>query len=103
MSIVSCAFCKGAGKDPFGVLSKLALCQVCGGRGKTFVLDPMVKCNFCTGTGVQPLSRLTCTVCNGAGSVHVKKGDTCLECKGGGKSFGDSNLPCSACGGRGAG
>jgi len=29
MSLITCAFCKGKGKDPFGLLSKLADCQVC--------------------------------------------------------------------------
>lgn len=101
MSNVTCAFCKGIGKDPFSILSKLATCQVCGGRGKTFVMDPVIKCPFCTGSGVQPHSRLTCTVCKGAGSIYAKKGNVCLECKGGGKNPGDSNLPCATCGGTG--
>lgn len=101
MGNVSCAFCKGAGKDPFSLLSPMATCQVCGGNGKAFVLDPVTKCHFCAGTGVQPRSRLTCTVCKGAGSIHVKNGKVCLECKGSGKHPSDSDLPCSTCSGRG--
>ncbi len=103
MGSMNCAFCKGTGKDPFSILSKLATCQVCGGRGKNFVMDPMTKCHFCTGAGVQSHSRLTCTVCKGKGYIYAEKGDVCQECKGGGKSLDDSNLPCSACGGKGVG
>ena len=33
MSLIECAFCKGTGKDPFNLLSELATCQVCGGKG----------------------------------------------------------------------
>jgi len=89
------------GKDPFSLLSPLATCQVCGGRGKVFVEEPIIKCPFCRGAGIQPLFRLTCTVCKGAGSIHAKKGKVCLKCKGSGENPGDSNLPCSACSGIG--
>ena len=73
MRVVECAFCKGKGKDPFELLSKLATCQVCGGTGKVEVIEPAIKCAFCKGTGVYPRNGcVTCTVCNGKGMVTVK-------------------------------
>ena len=56
MSVVQCAFCKGNGKDPFNLLSELATCQVCGGRGKAEVtgqeIDSGLPCIKCGGKGV---------------------------------------------------
>lgn len=43
---IRCAFCKGAGKDPFDLLSELATCQVCAGKGKVEVVEPAIKCAF---------------------------------------------------------
>ena len=43
---ITCAFCKGTGKDPFDILSELAACQVCGGTGKVEVEEPAIKENF---------------------------------------------------------
>ena len=103
MGMIKCAFCKGTGKDPFDLLSKLATCQVCGGRGKVEIKEPAIKCVFCGGTGVYPHNgRVTCTVCNGKGSVVLVKGEIneCLKCKGLGRAI-DSGLPCSVCGGKG--
>jgi len=103
MRVVQCAFCKGSGKDPFNLLSELATCQVCGGRGKVKVKDLAVKCAFCKGTGVYPHNaRVTCTVCNGKGMVTVKgPSEECPKCKGTGEEI-DSGLPCIKCGGKGA-
>lgn len=70
---LKCAFCQGKGKDPFELLSKLARCQVCGGRGKVVVLAPFRKCSDCKGTGVYPHSRLTCLVCGGKGVVSERR------------------------------
>jgi len=69
LSQITCAFCQGKGKDPFGVFSKLSTCCICGGRGVNQVKQPHVKCAFCRGSGVYPQSRLTCTACRGIG-VH---------------------------------
>ncbi len=33
MSLIKCGFCKGKGKGPFNLLSELATCHVCGGKG----------------------------------------------------------------------
>ena len=30
---ITCAFCHGAGTDPFGVMSDRSVCGACGGRG----------------------------------------------------------------------
>ncbi len=102
MGEITCAFCEGKGKDPFDLLSVLAVCQVCNGKGKVKVNDPMIKCSFCNGTGVYPRDgRVTCTVCNGKGSIHIESPVVrCSKCKGTGRTV-DSGLPCVKCGGRG--
>jgi len=102
MSVVQCAFCKGKGKDPFNLLSELATCQVCGGRGNVEVKEPAIKCAYCKGSGVHPLgARVTCTVCNGKGMVTVKDSSKeCPKCKGTGQER-ESGLPCIKCGGKG--
>jgi len=103
---VRCAFCGGAGQDPFGVMSPLSTCQVCGGQGKRFVRPPTAGCPFCGGTGVHPHSRMTCTVCGGVGTISVPEHAVdCGCCSGSGRAadslWPDSPLPCSCCGGRG--
>ncbi len=30
---VTCSFCHGSGKDPFGIMSWVSKCCVCGGSG----------------------------------------------------------------------
>jgi DnaJ-class molecular chaperone len=98
---VRCAFCKGVGKDPFDLLSKYALCEVCGGTGKVMVAEPVHRCALCHGRGVFPGSRLTCTSCMGKGAVAVKEpAGPCPICLGAGVLAGHA-LPCSACGGKG--
>lgn len=97
---ITCAFCKGLGKDPFGLLSPLATCQVCSGTGKVKVTPPTAKCAFCNGTGVHLDKRVTCTVCGGKGVVTVPKGaKTCSECNGSGQA--PDGLPCLNCRGKG--
>ena len=103
---VTCAFCGGKGRDPFGVMSPLATCQVCGGRGVHLLRPPLVSCAFCHGTGVHPGSRLTCTVCGGVGRVELPEGAmSCPFCRGSGRtgvaSWNDSRLSCGRCGGTG--
>jgi len=102
MKNIRCAFCKGKGKDPFDLLSKLATCQVCGGTGRVEITEPAIKCVYCKASGVYPSgSRITCVVCGGKGMVTVKGSTSeCPECKGTGRAV-DSGLPCSKCGGRG--
>ena len=99
-----CAFCKGTGKDPFGLLSILATCQVCRGSGKITVTAPVVKCPFYNGSGVHPSRRYTCIVCNGKGVVSAaieEERESCPECGGSGKSRFHWNLPCLKCKGKG--
>lgn len=98
---VRCAFCRGVGKDPFDLLSKHALCEVCGGSGKVMVAEPVHRCALCRGRGVFPASRLTCTSCMGKGMVAVKEpAERCPLCLGAGVLAGHA-LPCSVCGGKG--
>lgn len=100
-SILICAFCQGKGKDPFGIMSQQASCQVCGGRGKVTVVEPHVPCAHCQATGVSPGSRNVCTACHGRGQVSVADGKkVCPECGGNGNAP-ESNLPCLKCGGKG--
>jgi len=97
----TCAFCQGKGSDPFGLLSRISVCQVCGGRKEVVVPAPAVRCAFCRGTGVHRDQRLTCDVCGGKGLVGVKEPiETCPNCKGKAIVAGDY-LPCLKCGGKG--
>lgn len=101
LSTLTCAFCKGKGKDPFEIMSKEATCQVCGGRRKVTVVEPYVPCAHCQASGVSPGSRNVCTSCNGRGAVSVADGKkVCTECGGSGKER-ESNLACLICSGKG--
>lgn len=67
---IPCAFCRGKGKDPFGVPSKLSNCQVCAGKGKVAIADqPYETCGACDGAGIFAYHRLPCSVCKGKGVV----------------------------------
>lgn len=85
---IICAFCKGTGKDPFRVPSKLSSCQACAGRGKINIADqPHETCGACKGTGIFIHHRLPCSVCKGKGIVPKKR-------RGGRKGMGpDTGLP----------
>jgi len=103
-----CAFCSGKGRDPFGIMSALSTCQVCGGIGLRRLRRPTVSCAFCGGTGVHPGSRLTCTTCGGLGTVEVPtKTASCPCCGGSGRAadckghWPDTPLCCTWCGGKG--
>ena len=65
---IKCAFCKGTGKDPFG-LSKLSDCPVCHGKGMAKVKKPYEKCKACDGGGVYIRSHLYCWPCRGTGVI----------------------------------
>ena len=68
--MIVCAFCKGKGRDPFGIPSKLSNCQVCWGKGKVAIADiPHETCGACKGTGIFEYHRLPCSVCKGKGVV----------------------------------
>jgi DnaJ-class molecular chaperone len=106
---VSCAFCAARGVDPFGIMSRLATCQVCGGTGRHSLRQPIAPCAFCRGTGVHPGSRLTCTTCGGVGAVEIPSGAAICPCCGGtGRAaecasylWPDSPLSCPWCSGKG--
>lgn len=100
MATIKCAFCQGRGKDPFELLSELARCQVCNGKGIITVALPYDPCSACNGSGVKSHSRLVCTVCNGKGVISRQKGENCPTCEGSGIDK-ESDLPCSTCGGKG--
>ena len=99
---VTCAYCRASGVDPFGQLSALSTCQVCGGTGEVRAPKPRVQCAFCKGKGAQPSKPLTCTGCKGTGWHTVKDPHVaCPECSGTGKSQGSMELPCLKCKGAG--
>ena len=103
MTSVPCAFCQGSGKDPFRLLSPLALCGVCGGTGQVEVEKPYVPCAFCGGRGIHPRSRLTCTACMGKGVIAVKEPvERCPTCHGLGRDCQKgADLFCTTCLGAG--
>ena len=106
---VPCAFCGGKGRDPFSIMSPMATCQVCGGKGSRRLHPPTVRCAFCRGTGVYAGTRLTCTTCKGLGTVEVPINTaSCPCCDGTGRAVGcdgghwpDAPLSCTCCGGKG--
>lgn len=103
---VTCAFCRGQGKDPFDLLSPLSTCQVCSGTGQRLLALPIGRCAYCLGTGVHPHSRMVCMSCNGVGQVTVPvDAITCPGCHGSGQEsdheFPDSVLSCTTCKGKG--
>lgn len=101
MEIV-CAYCRGKGRDPFGIPSALSDCQVCIGRGKVRLHPPVDRCPTCRGSGRYIHHRLPCAVCHGKGSVtKLPEGKRCQHCRGKGLDP-ESELPCSTCYGLGS-
>ena len=98
---ITCAFCRGEGTDPFGVMSDRSTCGSCGGRGVVRVPVPHVRCAYCEGTGSYKTFR--CLVCDGAGVVAAPVGPTktCPSCEGLACER-SSGLVCLTCRGRGA-
>lgn len=99
---VRCAFCAGGGKDPFGILSRLSTCYVCGGEQGLWVNKPIKACPVCRGTGVSPRgARNACAACRGAGAVHLREpAQTCPKCGGTGW-YQPVGLYCHVCMGKG--
>ena len=101
METIICAFCRGAGKDPFDIMSSLSTCCVCGGRGTVTVSTPHVRCAHCRGTGA--IKTLTCTVCRGKGVIPVTDEPriSCSACGGSGDDGSAPAMACLRCHGRG--
>ncbi|WP_157212261.1 hypothetical protein [Desulfomonile tiedjei] len=101
MEEVTCSFCSGTGTDPFGIMSWISKCCICGGTGRVLVRTPHVRCAHCKGTGA--IKTLTCTVCMGTGFVPLPSKPTvvCPECHGSGDDQSASAMACLKCRGRG--
>lgn len=68
---VDCVWCKGSGRDSSDA------CPACDGKGKVLAEEPVEKCSFCNGTGVE-LDRITyrtprCVECGGSGWERSRK------------------------------
>ena len=98
---VVCSFCRGTGKDPFGIMSALSACCVCGGKRVLRLHGPHRGCPHCDRTGA--VGTFTCGVCRGTGFLPVAVGRTepCLECGGTGSSRDNEHLSCLRCRGQG--
>jgi DnaJ-class molecular chaperone len=98
---ISCSFCSGSGKDPFGIMSSLSTCCVCKGRGFVLIQEPYTPCAHCRATGA--INTLTCTVCGGIGFVPKVPGleKTCPVCRGTGDDTSAPAMACLRCRGRG--
>lgn len=98
---VVCAFCKGIGKDPFGIMSPEAVCQVCNGTGAHIIVKPHIACAYCHGSGVEFGTRNTCLSCGGKGQISMNKQHAlCDLCHGSGMET-EAGLRCDKCGGAG--
>jgi len=98
---VPCSFCGGTGRDPFGIMSWMSTCCVCGGKGAVRVRTPHTRCAHCNGSGA--VKTLTCTVCMGIGFVPLPSEPTkpCPECHGSGDDASAPAMACLKCRGRG--
>ena len=87
-TVVGCSFCRGTGKDPFGIMSSRSTCSVCGGKGELRTRGPHRRCPHCQSTGA--VKTFTCGVCRGTGYLPRPVGptDPCLECGGTGDDKG---------------
>lgn len=101
MTQITCAFCGGSGRDPFGVMSWLSKCCVCGGKGVAEIEAPYRSCPHCNGSGA--VKTLTCTTCGGKGNVTLPSGSiaTCPLCKGSGDDGSCPAMACIRCHGKG--
>jgi DnaJ-class molecular chaperone len=98
---ITCSFCRGTGVDPFGIMSWISTCCVCGGEGTITIRTPCTRCAHCQGTGA--VKTFTCTSCMGKGFVPLPPGPTkvCPECHGSGDDGSAPSMACMKCRGRG--
>ncbi len=69
-------------------------------------MTKIIKCAFCSGTGMDPFDLLSpishCLVCNNTGQVEVEEPvKKCVFCSGTGKNPLGARVPCIVCGGKG--
>lgn len=97
---VICAFCRGQGTDPYGIMSWQSICTVCHGKGTVRVMSPHASCRYCGGSGRH--KTFSCPVCRGAGVVLMIQGTTqpCPACQGRSYEI-SSGQPCLKCRGYG--
>jgi len=101
MTEVNCSFCSGTGRDPFGIMSWISRCCVCGGKGTVEIRAPYTPCAHCKGTGA--VKTFVCTTCMGKGVVPLPQSPTfvCPECRGSGDDGSAPGMACLRCRGRG--
>ncbi len=101
-ALVSCAYCRGTGRDRFGIMSALSTCTGCGGRGNVWVKKPLVACAYCHGSGVSPIgARNPCLACRGTGLGFIEDPtESCGSCGGTGLHKA-TRLYCLLCHGKG--
>jgi len=101
MTEVTCSFCDGTGRDPFGVMSWVSTCCVCQGKGTVRIRIPYTRCAHCQGTGA--VKTFVCTACMGKGFVPLPPHPiaVCPECRGSGDDASTPSMPCLTCRGRG--
>ena len=97
-AVVSCAYCRGTGRDRFGIMSSRSTCTGCGGKGKVWTKKPLVRCAYCHGSGVSPIgARNPCLARRGTGVGFIEEPqESCGTCGGRGlhKTTGLYCLPC---------
>ncbi|MCX5873824.1 MAG: hypothetical protein NTY51_11425 [Deltaproteobacteria bacterium] len=101
MSEITCSFCGGAGKDPFGIMSWQSVGSVSNVKRVVDVPKPYRACPHCEGTGA--IMTFTCTSCSGKGYVPLPSEPivTCQDCNGSGDDSSNSYLDCLKCRGKG--
>lgn len=99
---VQCAYCRGTGRDRFGVMSPQSTCPVCHGSGTQWVTLPLIDCAYCRTTGVSPTgTRSPCLACKGKGvQSRLNRSVICPRCGGTGTNQANG-LYCHLCHGSG--
>ncbi|WP_198972186.1 molecular chaperone DnaJ [Xylophilus sp. ASV27] len=83
---------------------EITLEEAARGKDAQIRIPTWDNCGTCHGSGARPGTKpITCTTCNGAGSVQMRQGffsvqQTCAQCRGTGKIIPE---PCTTCHGQG--
>ncbi len=101
-ALVRCAYCKGTGRDPFGIMSSRSICTACGGKRSVWVQMPLVTCAYCHGSGASPIgAKNPCLACRGTGVGSIEEPtESCGSCGGMGLHKA-TRLYCLPCHGKG--